>query len=108
MKSQRLLYSLTIAFALFSQSCGDDPALVEKREKQKAEIARLRGELAMIDEKLKNLPPDVSTELAGAELLHEKHTAELASLESEITTLEARKRSLTAEYDAYKIKYSVK
>lgn len=100
--------SLAVLFALSCASCGDDPKLVEKREKQKAEITKLKGELALIDEKLKNLPPDVSTDLAEAKTLSEKQTAEVAGLETEVAGLEARKHSLQGEFDAYKAKYQVK
>lgn len=100
--------SLAVLFVLSCASCGDDPKLVEKREQQKAEITRLKGELALIDEKLKNLPPDVSADLAEAKTLSGKQTAEVAGLETEIAGLEARKRSLQDEFDAYRAKYQVK
>jgi hypothetical protein len=89
-------------------SCGDDPKLVEKREKQKAEITRLKGEIALIDEKLKTLPPDVSSEFAEAKQIAEKQNAEVERLESEVATLDARKRSLEKEFDAYRLKYQAK
>lgn len=88
-------------------SC-DDPKLVEKREKQKAEIARLKGEVALIEERLKNLPLDVTADLAAARQLSEKQAVEVAALENEVAGLERRKRSLHAEFDAYKVKYQVK
>ena len=100
--------SLAVLFSLSCASCGDDPKLVEKREKQKAEIIRLKGELALIDEKLKNLPPDVSADLAIARTLSEKQSAEVAGLETEVAALEAKKRSLQDEFDAYRAKYQVK
>lgn len=100
--------ALALLVALSCASCSDDPKLVEKREKQKAEISRLRGELALIDEKLKNLPPDVSSDLADAKQLSEKQTAEVAGLESEVAALETRKRALQDEFDAYRIKYQIK
>ncbi len=99
---------LLVFFSLLVSSCGDDPKLVEKREKQKAEIIRLKGELSLIDEKLKNLPADVSTQLAEAKSLSEKQSAEIVELESQVAALESRKRSLQSEYDAYRIKYQVK
>ena len=101
-------YSVAILLALSCASCSDDPKLVEKREKQKAEISRLKGELALIDEKLKNLPPDVSADLAEAKQLSEKQSAEVAALETEVAALDAKKRSLQSEFDAYKIKYQIK
>lgn len=101
-------FALAVLAALFCASCSDDPKLVEKREKQKAEISRLRGELALVEEKLKSLPPDVSADLAEAKKLSEKQTAEVATLEMEVAALEAKKRSLQGEFEAYQAKYSVK
>jgi hypothetical protein len=102
------IFLILPAIALCCVSCGDDPKLVEKREKQKAEIARLKGELALIEEKLKDLPPDVTTELAQARKRAEEQTAEVAKLEAEVTELGSRKRSLQKEFDAYRAKYQVK
>jgi hypothetical protein len=82
--------------------------MVEKREKQKAEITRLKGELALIEEKLKNQPPDVSADLAEAKKHFEKQTAEVVGLKGEVVGLDARKRSLQAEFDAYQSKYQAK
>lgn len=103
----RSCWLLTL-ISLSLTSCGDDPKLVEKREKQKAEIARLKGELSLIEEKLKDVPPDLSTQLVEAKVLSEKQSAEIAELESEVAQLETRKRSLQAEYDTYRLKYQVK
>ncbi len=89
-------------------SCSDDPELVEKREAQKSEIVRLKGELALIEEKLKNLPPDVSDELPAAKATAEKQAAEIVALEAEVDALENRKREIQAEFDTYRIKYQVK
>jgi molecular chaperone GrpE (heat shock protein) len=108
MKSHVFLYLLLALFALFFSSCGDDPKMVEKREKQKAEISRLKGELALIEEKMKNQPPDVSDNLAEAKKIFEKQTAEVSGLEGEVADLESRKRSLQADFDAYKAKYEAK
>lgn len=100
--------SLLILITLSCASCSDDPKLVEKREKQKFEIARLKGELALIEERLKNLPPDVSTDLIAAKQLSDRQTAEVAGLEKEIAGLEARKKNLQKEFDVYRAKYQVK
>lgn len=99
---------VAVLIALSCSSCGDDPKLVEQRDKQKAEITRLKGELALIDEKLKSLPPDVSSELAEAKTLSVKQTAEVEALETEVAGLEAKKRALESEFDAYQVKYQVK
>lgn len=101
-------FSLLILIALFCASCSDDPKLVEKREKQKAEITRLKGELALIEERLKSLPPDISKDLAEARQLSEKQTVEVAALEKEVAVLDAKKRSLQGEFEAYRAKYQVK
>lgn len=108
MRFSRVSCSLIVLLSVCCASCSDDPKLVEKREKQKAEISRLKGELALIDEKLKNLPPDVSGQLDEAKKLSEKQTAEVAALETEVADLEARKRSLQGEFEDYQAKYQVK
>lgn len=108
MRFSRYSYSLVALLALALASCGEDPKLVEKREKQRAEITKLKGEVALIEEKLKNLPPDVSSDLAEAKAASEKQNAEVAALESEVAALDARKRSLQGEFDAYRTKYQVK
>jgi chromosome segregation ATPase len=100
------LIPLFIAFAC--ASCGDDPKLVAKREKQSAEIARLKGEIALIEEKLRNVPPDVSEHVEAAKKQEEQQTAEIANLEAEVTSLESRKRSLQTEFDSYRAKYQIK
>ncbi|MES2440399.1 MAG: hypothetical protein V4584_15120 [Verrucomicrobiota bacterium] len=108
MRFSRVSCSLIVLLSVCCASCSDDPKLVEKREKQKAEISRLKGELALIDEKLKNLPPDVSGQLDEAKKLSEKQTAEVAALETEVADLEAKKRSLQGEFEDYQAKYQVK
>ena len=108
MKSALCYGPMAIMLALCCSSCGDDPKLVEKREQQKAEIARLKGELALVDEKLKRLPPDVSKELADARALSIKQSAVVAALEAEVATLESRKKELESEFQAYQAKYQVK
>ena len=100
--------SLAILLALLSVSCSDDPKLVEKREKQKVELARLRGEISLLDEKIRNLSPDVTGQLAEARQTAAKQAAEVASLEAEVAALEAKKRSLESEFEAYQAKYQVK
>ena len=94
--------------ALACWSCGDAPELVAKREKQKAEIARLNGELALIEEKIKNMPPDVSGELEAARKKADEQTAQIQSMENEIKELQARKRTLQGEFDSYRAKYQLK
>lgn len=93
---------------LASVSCGEDPELVEKRDQQKKEITQLNSELAVVLERLKNIPPDVTQELAVAKLLEEKTSAEIESLESEIAVLEADKTSQQQKLQAYQMKYRLK
>lgn len=104
--SRMLLSPLLISVLL--TSCGDDPAMVEKREKQKTEITRLKGELNLIEEKLKNMPGDVSEELAKARKSGEQQAEEIAKLEAEVAALDARKRTLQSEFDSYRAKYQAK
>lgn len=106
--SRPVSFPILLAIACGCISCSDDPKLVEKREKQKLEIARLTGELALVTEKLKNVPPDVAGQLAEARKLSEKQSAEVALLETEVAALEAKKRALKSEFEAYQVKYQVK
>lgn len=108
MKYPTFVRFISAIVAISCVSCGDDPKLVEKRDRQKAEIARLTGELALIEEKLKNMPADVSEDLATAKKEAERQAAEIARMESELTELAARKRTLQAEFDAYRVKYQLK
>ena len=57
------------AFALFT-ACGEDSALVKKRDAQKVEIIRLTAELAQMEKHLKNLPEDESAALKTVEISH--------------------------------------
>lgn len=108
MKDPFNINCIAVLAALSCGSCGDAPELVAKRERQKAEITRLKGELAIIEEKLKNMPPDVSGELEKARKTAEEQTAEINSMETEIKDLQARKRALQAEFDSYRAKYQLK
>jgi peptidoglycan hydrolase CwlO-like protein len=103
----RMLLSPLLISVLLT-SCGDDPAMVEKREKQKTEISRLKGELNLIEEKLKNIPGDVSEELTKARKDAEQQAEEIAKLEAEITALDTRKRTLQSDFDSYRAKYQAK
>lgn len=82
--------------------------MVAKSERQKAEISRLKGDLAIIEEKLKNMPPDVSGELEAARKKAEEQTVEINGLEAEIKELQSRKRALQGEFDSYRAKYQLK
>ena len=101
-------WPLAVLLSLAFVSCGDDPKLVEKRAKQRAEIADLKGELELLDERLKQLPPDVTDELSEARKASEEQSAEVAKLEAEVDALEKEKLTLQAEFDAYQAKYRTK
>jgi chromosome segregation ATPase len=108
MKQLFRIRSIVVFLSLACWSCEDPPELVAKREQQKAEISRLRGELAIIEEKLNNIPPDVSEELETARKTAEEQTTDINGLESEIKELQARKRDLQSEFDSYRAKYQIK
>jgi chromosome segregation ATPase len=88
-------------------SCGDDPELVKKREQQKEEIERLKGEIAIKEEMINALPPDRTRELQAAKEKAELHAKEVEQMEEEIALLEKKKRVLEKEVEDYKKKYPV-
>lgn len=92
---------------LFLISC-ESKELTRKKEQQAVEITRLKGELNLIEEKLRNLPPDKATELAAAEIEAESQKEEVKELEAEVTELEAKKRDLERQFEDYKRKYAVR
>ena len=108
MKYPHLVRCVPLCLAMACSACGDKPELVEQREKQQVEITRLRGELAVLEEKLKNMPPDVSKELAEAKKEAETQAADVAKLEAEVAALESRKRTLQNEYDDYRKQFPIK
>ena len=59
-------YFTVAALVACLHSC-DSPELVRKRDQQSIEITKLKGELAIVEEKLKDVPPDRSKELATIE-----------------------------------------
>lgn len=99
-----LLPILAAAFAL--SSCGEDELLVQKREQQVIEIAKLRGELTLIEKKLADMPLDRSEELASKAAAEQ--AAEAERLEKEIGELNARRRAIESEFDRYRRTYAVK
>lgn len=104
MKSLFTTAPMIALLAMASVSC-EDPKLVEKRDSQKAEITKLRGEIALIEEKLKSLPPDVTGDLEVARSLANKQKEEIESLEKEVAELNDKREALEAEYEAYQVKY---
>ena len=98
---------LAAAPALILVSC-ESKDLTRKKEKQSIEITRLKGELNLIEEKLRNLPPDKSQELATAEVEAESQQEELKELEAEDISLEGKKRDLENQIEDYKRKYAIR
>jgi cell division protein FtsB len=88
-------------------ACRENPELVRKREEQRAEIKRLEGEIALIDEQLKAIPVIHEEDLAKARKELESQKQETTRLEQEISDLEGRKRQLEKEFTDYKVKYRV-
>ncbi|WP_193210502.1 hypothetical protein [Luteolibacter marinus] len=86
-------------------SCGDDPALVSKREQQRAEIAKLEGELAILQERMEQMPRDRSDEVRELKAKAGENQKEIASLEEEIADLEQEKARIEREHEAYRRKY---
>jgi septal ring factor EnvC (AmiA/AmiB activator) len=98
------------ALALFSLiicSC-DSPELTQKRDKQLLEISKLRGELSLVEEKLKTIPADRSDDLAQIETDAKAQQAEVKKLEAEVAELEAKKAALEKDFAEYKSKYVIR
>ncbi len=94
--------------ALTATACNkQDPKLLEKRLQQEVEIKELNGELALLTEKIKNLPEDVSGQVKAAEEDLEEKNGEVARLEKEIDALTKEKEKLESELDEYKNKYPI-
>lgn len=98
---------LAIALSILCVSCGEDPELVKKHGEQQAEIAKLRGELALVQERLKNIPQDRSADLENASTEAKKLEEERGRLTDEVAGLETEKKALQEKFEAYKRKYAV-
>ncbi|MCU0796934.1 MAG: hypothetical protein MUF31_13485 [Akkermansiaceae bacterium] len=96
------------ALSLVLASCGDDPELVRKREEQRAELRKLRSELDVLDERLKNAPKDRSADLAKLEEETAAREEKISALETEVAALEAKKKELEAEFEDYRRKYPIR
>ncbi len=108
MKLLNFISRPAIMVSLLCISCDkDDPALIEKKNAQASEITRLKGEIALLEEKLRNLPPDVSDELERKRGEVAKQQAAIDQLETGIREQEQRKNALQREFDAYKAKYGI-
>lgn len=89
-------------------SCKEDPELVRKREEQQSEIKRLQGELEVIQEKLKDIPPDKTKELIEAKGEADAQVHEIERLEKEVAALDVKKKEIEGKFSDYKKKYPLK
>lgn len=105
MKTTILLSLCSLAVAL--TSC-ESPELARKRDKQNLEITRLRNELALTEEKLKDVPEDRSEELLEIEATAKAQQEEIGQLETEIADLEVKKKAIEKELSDYKSKYVIR
>jgi len=95
--------------SLTFNSCNkEDPELVRKRDEQRTEIKRLEGEISVLDEKLKDVPPDHTQELTEAKAQAQTQATEVARLEKDVAALEDQKRTLEKTFSDYRHKYPVK
>ncbi len=106
MKSTILCTTVAV-FAAVLCSC-DSPEAVRKRDQQALEITKLRGELAVLEERLKSLPPDRTADLSAIEEETKKQQEEITKLEGEIKDLEAKRESVKKEFEEYKRKYVIR
>ena len=97
-----------LALCLAFVSCSDDPELVRQREEQKVEISKLEGELAILDEKLEQVPPDRSAEVTQLKQDAETNRSQVAELEAEIEALERQKADIEKQHETYRRKYVVR
>lgn len=97
----------TVLVAFLCVSCKEDPALIEKKNSQAAEITRLKGEIELLEEKIKNLPPDVSDELETKRAEVTRQEARIKQLEVDVRGQEDVKNSIQREFDAYRAKYKI-
>jgi len=97
-----------LALAAASVSCGDDPELVRQRDEQKAEIRKLEGELAILQERMEQAPPDRGADLARLKEEASRNQQEIEVLETEVAELEKRKAEIDAGHQAYRRKYVVR
>jgi septal ring factor EnvC (AmiA/AmiB activator) len=94
-----------LAICLAFSSCSDDPQLVRQREEQKVEISKLEGELAILEEKLEQVPKDRSDEVTQLKQDAETNRTQISQLESEIEVLEQKKADIEKQHEAYRQKY---
>lgn len=101
-------HTLPIVIAILLSACNEDPELVRKQGEQAAKIAKLRGEIALMEERLKFLPPDKTHEVKEAKRETQKLQEEHKRLAEDLAELEEQRRNIQREYDEYKRKYIVR
>lgn len=99
---------VVLGCGLLIAACGEDPELVRKRDEQRAEISKLEGELAVLQERLKDVPKDQSKDLTKLKADSEANREEIAKLEAEVAGLEKEKANLEKEFAAYQRKFAVR
>lgn len=101
-----------VGFLFVLVSCGgeeEDPALVEKYEKQKAEITALEKELSAVRKKIEETEiPDPSSDLRELKAEITKTTKERRDLEFQIKELEKKKVEAAESLEKYKEKYPIR
>lgn len=100
-------FLIVAAFGAVLSSC-DSPELVRKRDQQALEITKLKGELSVVEERLKDIPPDRTEDLSVIEQEAKTQQEEITKLEGEIKDLEAKKESVEKEFQEYKRKYVIR
>jgi septal ring factor EnvC (AmiA/AmiB activator) len=99
---------ILIVTPFFFCACSEDSELVKKHGEQEVELAKLRGELALIEEQIKNMPQDQSAEVKKFKEKQSKLETELNVLDSEVAKLEAEKKKLERDYEEYRRRYVVR
>ena len=99
------LYVLLIGFI---PACREDPKDVKLHEQQSAELSRLRSGIAIIEAQIKDMPADLSSELKEAEKNHEIQKAGTEELNTRISEVSAKIKSVQDGLRAYRIKYQIK
>lgn len=100
-------YAALAAVMAMVSACDSKEAL-KKRDDQALELTKLKAELAIIEEQIKDVPEDRTKELAAIEEETKAQEAEITKLEGEIKDLETRKATVQKEFDDYKKKYVVR
>jgi septal ring factor EnvC (AmiA/AmiB activator) len=85
-----------------------DEEMVNKIQKQKVEITRLRDEIAVIEDEIKNFPPNIEAKLEESKKTNKRQSEEVARLEESIIELNRREIDLQNQYKIYCAKYKVR